>query len=61
MRDHNFTGCQQSDYDSLKASGRTYYDELRWQLDATHAEAFKLAVDKYGFKNGGYLYEQRNS
>lgn len=49
-RDHHFTAEQKADYDSLRAAGRSLYDDLRWHKNATHAEAFDAAAATYGFK-----------
>lgn len=51
-RDHRFTGTEQSDYDSLKARGRTLYDELRWYRGYGHPEAFAQAREAHGLKSG---------
>lgn len=47
-RDHQFTDLQRSQYDSLKAQGRDYYDDLRWNRNYTHNDAFIAARYSYG-------------
>lgn len=49
-RDHEFVGSEQSEYDALKAAGRTLYDNLRTQYDWDHMMALNVAVREYGKK-----------
>jgi hypothetical protein len=49
-RDHHFTGGQQAEYDSLNWRGRTLYDALRWEDDATHEAAYTEALSRHGLK-----------
>lgn len=48
--DHEFTGTQQSEYDSLSSRGRTMYDVLRWTENETHARAFTRALNEHGLR-----------
>ena len=48
--DHRFTPEEQAEYDSLKAAGRTFYDDARWNEGATHEQAFADARYAYGLK-----------
>lgn len=48
--DHRFTPEQQEQYDSLKAAGRTEYDELRWYRGYSHELAFERALEAHGLK-----------
>ena len=50
-RDHHFTGTEQAEYDSLRWRGRSMYDDLRWNEDKSHAEAYAAALAAHGTKN----------
>ncbi len=54
-RDHHFTPTQKREYDSLRARGRSMYDDLRWNENATHADAFRDARYSYGLKDNAGL------
>lgn len=47
---HVWTGKQQAEYDSLRASGRTLYDNLRTQFGKSHDAAYTAAVQTFGRK-----------
>lgn len=49
-RDHAFSGHEQAEYDSLKAAGRSYYDDLRWTYGFSHHNAYMAALETYGTK-----------
>lgn len=47
---HEWSGNQQSEYDSLQALGRTLYDQLRTRLGLAHDVAFEFARTNVGLK-----------
>lgn len=49
--DHRFTADEQADYDSLRAAGRSMYDDLRWHEGYDHETAMRDALHSYGRKN----------
>ena len=49
-RHHEWAEGEQADYDSLKASGRSLYDNLRTQFNWGHNGAFTAAREKFGLK-----------
>ncbi len=54
-RDHHFTPTQKREYDSLRARGRSMYDDLRWNESASHNDAFRDARYSYGLKDNAGL------
>jgi hypothetical protein len=48
--DHRFTPQEQAEYDSLRAQGRSMYDDLRWHEGYDHATALRDAKHSYGTK-----------
>ena len=47
-REHVWHEDEQAQYDSLKALGRTLYDNLRTQFDWSHDDAYEAALDRFG-------------
>lgn len=55
-RHHEWTGTEQAEYDSLHHRGRTLYDNLRTQYDASHADAYAAALAAHGHSKAWTLY-----
>lgn len=55
-RAHDWEPGEQAEYDSLHHRGRSLYDNLRTQFDASHGDAYAAALDAHGHSKWWLTY-----